>query len=112
MDPSADDGAFQLYSPFNSNYYNSPNNYHLEVEVSTTPADYSDTVDLISGVNGSVVESAGGNIYQGTSTVTPTLTPAPIPGSGLLSYLAFGFGGLFIYRKRLSPTVLAAGSAV
>jgi hypothetical protein len=29
------------------------------------------------------------------------MTPAPIPGSGPLSYLAFGLGGLFINRKRL-----------
>jgi hypothetical protein len=28
-------------------------------------------------------------------------TPAPIPGSGLLSYLMFGLGGLFINRKRV-----------
>jgi hypothetical protein len=28
-------------------------------------------------------------------------TPAPVPGSGLLSYLMFGLGALFINRKRL-----------
>jgi len=28
-------------------------------------------------------------------------TPAPIPGSGLLSYLCLGLSGLLFYRKRL-----------
>jgi hypothetical protein len=35
-------------------------------------------------------------------------TPAPIPGSGPLSYLMFGFGGLFINRKRLWPAARTA----
>ena len=106
---SADDGTFQLDSSFNSLYYNTSNNYHLEFDVITTPGGGVDTVDLLSGVNASVVE-AGGNPYNGTSVVTST--PAPIPGSGPLSYLALGLGGLFINRKRLWRAArMAAGLA-
>jgi hypothetical protein len=33
--------------------------------------------------------------------VIGSVTPAPIPGAGLLSYLALGLGGLLINRKRI-----------
>jgi hypothetical protein len=52
------------------------------------------------GVEQVEVESDGGS-SGGTLTYGLTSTPAPIPGSGLLSYLALGLGGLFFYRKRL-----------
>jgi hypothetical protein len=44
-----------------------------------------------------------GYILQGSTggigTLSVTQTPAPLPGSGLLSYLALGFAGLFFQRK-------------
>jgi hypothetical protein len=56
--------------------------------------------------------SEGGPFTGSVGTLSLTQTPAPIPGAGLLSYLAFGFGGLFINRKRLwRATRMALGVA-
>jgi hypothetical protein len=47
------------------------------------------------------------------SNESMTLVPAPLPGSGPLSYLALGLGGLFCYRKRLwRASRMAVGLAV
>jgi hypothetical protein len=64
-----------------------------------------------SGGTESVSTQYGSIIEQGTLTYGVT-TPAPVPGSGPLSYLALGLGGLFIYRKRLWRAArMAAGLA-
>jgi hypothetical protein len=50
------------------------------------------------------VTAPGNGSYVGESILSNeslTMTPAPIPGSGILSYLALGLGGLFFYRRRL-----------
>jgi hypothetical protein len=45
---------------------------------------------------------SNGNYFTGNNLEpNSTPTPAPVPGSGPLSYLAVGLGGLFFYRKRL-----------
>jgi len=48
------------------------------------------------------VEEGGPNYFAfPISNESLSSTPAPIPGTGVLSYLALGLGGLFFYRKRL-----------
>jgi hypothetical protein len=113
VSPSTSDGTFSLLGSANDNYYYSSSNYNLEFDVSTgsgfcqTIGTCNDIVVLQSGVNTSWVEPYAGSQYYGTSDLT-TSTPAPIPGSGPLSYLAFGLGGLFIKRKPLWRTARMA----
>jgi hypothetical protein len=98
VSPGNDGGAFQLFYSYNGNYYNSSNDYHFEFAATTSGG--GDTIEIDSG-NTSEIFTNDNSTYMGLSTVNEQ-TPAPIPGSGPLSYLVLGFGGLFINRKRLS----------
>jgi hypothetical protein len=79
----------------------------------------SDQFAFGSNTTGDAVEEytpgADGTFFASSylSNESMTQTPAPLPGSGPLSYLALGVGGLFFYRKRLwRASRMAVGLAV
>jgi hypothetical protein len=86
------------------------NVFNVNTGVDGLGIEYSANNDIsnVFGPNGSGGSEGGVNVIDvdGNTNENGTLTygqetPAPIPGAGLLSYLIFGFGGLFINRKRL-----------
>jgi hypothetical protein len=107
VSPSADNGSMSLLTSLGGTYTSS-NSYDFGFVVNTSPGLGEDDIVLNPGTNESSIFPDGGGVYAGTATVTEQMTPAPIPGSGPLSYLAFGLGGLFINRKRLWRTARKA----
>jgi hypothetical protein len=108
VSPSNDNGNISLLDTlFPPPVYSSSRNYVLSFEVNTSDGG---TDDFLFTADNSEIDPYNGSIYSGTSTVRPT--PSPIPGSGPLSYLLFGFGGLFINRKRVWRAARMAGGIV
>jgi hypothetical protein len=90
-------GAF-LLTPTTGSFINT-SNFDITVFVAPSGGDL-DQLTVNSGSLGSDIEDeVTHKVITGTASVQAA--PAPVPGSGPLSYLALGLGGLFINRKRL-----------
>ena len=99
--PNVDNGTMSLFATGGSNFYTSPAAYQFGFEVNTSGGG-SDFLSLTPGAGNSQIVAANGATYTGASSATPT--PSPLPGSGPLSFLVFGFVGLFIMRKQLAAS--------
>jgi hypothetical protein len=101
-------GTFDWTSLLHNNstpFYNSSSDYGLEVTHDSAPFVDAVEISLFPGADQAQVicytTACGGlNDDVGTSTVD-VVTPAPVPGTGLLSYIVFGIGGLWIKRGLL-----------
>jgi hypothetical protein len=86
--------------------FNNPGDFSIAHTGDVSPSGDLDEVILNSsgGNSGEEFDSTTSEVFFGHNLVVTEQapsTPAPVPGSGPLSYLALGFAGLFISRKRL-----------
>jgi len=81
----------------------------FELNDNRFPLDYdANLFDFAGSVYG--YDDNSGTTVEGSLNVSEEATPAPTPGSGVLSYLVLGVGALFINRKRLWRAGLVAAS--
>jgi hypothetical protein len=93
--------------------FNSLSDFSIAKGGDVSPGGDLDEVILSSsgGNSGEEQDFTSGNVFFGHNLVVSEqapLTPAPVPGSGPLSYLGFGLAGIVISRKRLWRAVCAA----
>jgi hypothetical protein len=114
--PAADGAITSLLAPnsFGTNF-TAANNDNVFLYPNARDFDRDGVAFTVSGGADEDINVYGGDYFISTSsagqyqvgtTFTAAPNPAPIPGSGLLSYLVLGFGGLLFVAKK---TLLSDG---
>lgn len=107
--PSNSNGAGTFTSNYesNSSFFTSPTNYYFRFEV-LLPSNATDVITLSSTAGQSAILDATNSVSASGSSMAHG-APAPIPGGGLLSFLALCTGLAFRYQRRLQRLDIRRG---